>query len=55
MRFLILFTFLFTNVFANDVSEIKNIVIHKNPKIHNNVIFLDKKDDEINIKNFKEI
>ena len=53
MRFLILFTFLITNVFANDVSEIKNIVIHKNPKIHNNVIFLDKKDDEINIKNFE--
>ena len=25
MRFLILFTFLVTNVFANDVSEIKNI------------------------------
>jgi thiol-disulfide isomerase/thioredoxin len=52
MRFLILFTFLITNVFANDVSEIKNIVIHKDPKTHDNVIFLDKKDNEINIKNF---
>ena len=52
MRFLILFTFLITNVFANDVLEIKNIVIHKNPKIHENVIFLDKKDNEINIKDF---
>ena len=52
MRFLILFTFLITNVFANDVSEIKNIVIHKDPKTHNNVIFLDKKDNKINIKNF---
>jgi len=52
MRFLILFTFLITNVFANDVSEIKNIVIHKNPKTHDNVIFLDKKDNKINIKNF---
>ena len=40
MRFLILFTFLVTNVFANDVSEIKNIVIHKDVKTHNNVIFL---------------
>jgi len=28
MRFLILFIILTTNVFANDVSEIKNIVIH---------------------------
>ena len=52
MRFLILFTFLITNVFANDVSEIKNIVIHKNPKTHDNVIFLDKKDHKINISNF---
>ena len=54
MRFLILFTFLITNVFANDVSEIKNIVIHKDPKIHDNVIFLDKKDQKINIKSFDE-
>ena len=52
MRFLILFTFLITNVLANDVSEIKNIVIHKNPKIHDNVIFLDKKDQKIDIKDF---
>ena len=52
MRFLILFIFLISNGFANDVSEIKNIVIHKDPKIHNNVIFLDKKDQKINIKKF---
>ena len=52
MRLLILFTFLITNVFANDVPEIKNIVIHKDVKTHNNVIFLDKKDHEINISNF---
>ena len=53
MRFLILFTFLITNVFADDVSEIKNIVIHKEPKTHDNVIFLDEKDNKINIKNFE--
>ncbi len=52
MRFLILFIFLTTNVFANDVSEIKNIVIHKNPKVYDNVIFLDKNDKKINIKEF---
>ena len=51
MRFLILFTFLITNVFANDVPEIKNIVIHKDRKTYDNVIFLDKKDKEININN----
>ena len=52
MRFLILFIFLITNVSANDLPEIKNIVIHKDLKIYNNVIFLDKKDQEINIKDF---
>jgi len=52
MRFLILFIFLISNGFANDVSEIKNIVIHKDPKTHDNVIFLDKKDQKINIKKF---
>jgi thiol-disulfide isomerase/thioredoxin len=52
MRFLILFTFLITNVFANDVSKIKNIVIHKDPKTYDNVIFLDKKDHKINIKSY---
>ena len=53
MRFLILFIFLTTNVFANDVSEIKNIVIHKDLKVYDNVIFLDKNDKKINIKEFK--
>ncbi|WP_435166334.1 TlpA family protein disulfide reductase [Candidatus Pelagibacter bacterium nBUS_28] len=52
MRFLILFIFLTTNAFANDVSEIKNIVIHKDLKVHDNVIFLDKNDKKINIKEF---
>ena len=50
MRFLILFIFLTTNVIANDVSEIKNIVIHKDPKVYDNVIFFDKNDKKINIK-----
>ena len=52
MRFLILFIFLTTNVFANDVSEIKNIVMHKDLKVYDNVIFLDKNDKKINIKEF---
>jgi thiol-disulfide isomerase/thioredoxin len=52
MRFLILYIFLTTKVFANDVSEIKNIVIHKDLKVYDNVIFLDKNDKKINIKEF---
>ena len=53
MRFIILLIFLTNNVFANDVSEIKNIVIHKDPKIYDNVIFLDKNDRKLNIKEFR--
>ncbi|WP_435163024.1 TlpA family protein disulfide reductase [Candidatus Pelagibacter bacterium nBUS_25] len=52
MRFLILFIFLITSVAANELSEIKNIVIHKDPKTYDNLIFLDKKDQKINIKDF---
>ena len=52
MRFLILFIFLTTNVLGNDVSEIKNIVIHKDLKAYDNVIFLDKNDKKFNIKEF---
>ena len=52
MRFLIIFIFLITNVFANEVSEIKNVVIHKYPKVYDNVFFLDKKDKRINISEF---
>jgi len=52
MKLLILFIFLVTNVSANDLLEIKNIIIHKDAKTYDNVIFLDKKDQKINIKDF---
>ena len=54
MRFLILFIFFITNVMANELPEIKNIIIHKYPKTYNNVIFLDKNGQKINIKDFNE-
>ena len=53
MRFLIIFIFLITNVVAEELPGIKNIVIHKVPKTYDNVIFLDKKDQKININEFK--
>ena len=52
MRFLIIFIFLITNVVAEELPGIKNIVIHKVPKIHDNVIFLDQKDQKININEY---
>ena len=51
MRILILFTFLITNAFANELPDLKNLVVHKIPKIYDNVIFLDDADAEINIQN----
>ena len=53
MRFLIIFIFLVTNVLAEELPNIKNIVIHKVPKTYDNVIFLDKKDQKININAYK--
>ena len=53
MRFLIIFTFLITNVVAEELPDIKNIVIHKVPKAYDNVIFLDQKDQKININEYK--
>ena len=52
MRFLILFTFLISNVFADDFPKIKNIFIHIDLKTYDNVIFLDQNDQKINIKDF---
>ena len=53
MRFLIIFIFLITNVVAEDLPGIKNIVIHKVPKTYDNVIFLDNKDQKININEYR--
>ncbi len=53
MRFLIIFIFLITSVVAEELPGIKNIVIHKVPKTYNNVIFLDNKDQKININEYK--
>ena len=54
MRFLIIFIFLITNVIAEELPKIKNIVIHKVPKTYNNVIFLDNNDQKINIRKYSD-
>ena len=51
MRILILFTFLITNAFGNELPDLKNLVVHKIPKIYDNIIFLDDAKEEINIQN----
>ena len=53
MRLLIIFIFFISSAFANDVSDIKNIVINKELKTYNNLTFLDSKNDEITLDSFK--
>tara|TARA_Y100001970_G_scaffold194598_1_gene236547 strand:- start:273 stop:782 length:510 start_codon:yes stop_codon:yes gene_type:complete len=53
MRFLTIFIFLINSVIAEEVTGFKNIVIHKVPKTYDNVIFLNKNEQKININDFK--
>jgi thiol-disulfide isomerase/thioredoxin len=52
MRFLIIFTFLLTNSFANENTDIKNLIIHKNLKKYDGLTFLDGKNAELNLDEY---
>ena len=49
MRFLIIFTFLISHALANEVPNIKNIVINKELKTYNNITFLDSNEKLIKL------
>jgi len=51
MRFLIIFVFLITNTLAEEVTDIKNLVINKELKKYQNLSFLDDQNNEINLDN----
>ena len=53
MRFLIIFTFLLPYSFTLGATEIKNLVINKDPKRYNIVTFQDIKNNQINLNDFK--
>ncbi len=53
MRFLIIFIFLISNSFANDVPNIKNIVINKDLKKYNDIAFLDINKKTIKLEDFE--
>jgi len=53
MRFLILFIFLISNSLANEVPNIKNIVINKELKTYDNIAFLDVNEKIIRLKDYK--
>ena len=49
MRLLIIFIFLITNSFAEEVFNIKNLIINKELKKYDNLSFLDDKNKQINL------
>jgi len=53
MRFLILFIFFITNALANEVPNIKNIVINKELKTYDNLTFLDSKEEIVKLNDYK--
>ena len=53
MRFLIIFIFIITNSFAKEVDDIKNLLIFENPKKLDDLTFLDDKNNQLNLSDFK--
>ena len=53
MRFLIIFIFLLSNSFADEVIDIKNLVINKELKKYDGLTFLDDKNKQIDLNDYK--
>jgi len=53
MRLFIIFIILLSNSFANEVPNIKNIVINEELKTYKNLAFLDSNQDIIELNNYK--
>ena len=53
MRLLIIFIFMLSNSFAGEVGDIKNLVINKELKSYSDITFLDIKNKELNLKDYK--
>ena len=53
MRILIIFIFLISNSVANEITNIKNLVINKELKKYEDLTFFNSKKEQINLKDFK--
>ena len=51
MRFLIIFVLLITNTFAEEVADIKNLIVNKELKKYHDFSFLDEQNNQINLEN----
>ncbi len=53
MRFLIIFIFLMSNSFANEVIGIKNLIINKELKKYDSLTFLDTKNNRLSLSDYR--
>ena len=53
MRLLIIFILMLSNSFASEASEIKNLVINKELKNYSDITFLNIKNKELNLNDYK--
>ena len=53
MRFLIIFIFLISNSFAGEVNDIKNLVINKELKKYDGLMFIDAKNRQFNLSDYE--
>ena len=53
MRFLVIFIFIISSSIANEVPKIKNVVINKEPKMYNNIVFLDSNKKFIKLSDYE--
>ena len=53
MRFLIIFIFLLSNSFANEVTDIKNLVINKELKKYDGLTFINDKNRQFNLSDYQ--
>ena len=53
MRFLIIFTFFISNTLASETSNIENLVVNKELKTYDNIIFLDSQEKIIKLSDYK--
>ena len=53
MRFLIIFTFFISNTLASETSNIENLVVNKELKTYDNIIFLDSQEKLIKLSDYK--
>ena len=53
MRFLIIFIFFLTNSLASEATGIKNLIINKELKKYDSLTFLDDKDNQISLEDYR--